>query len=301
MQDNDGNASIRIRLDISVHPGSNVIVDHQAGAAPKRAKDLHFYSTEVSHPTPGGTTQAKQVNSRWYICVYGNTETGIRHIFAKAYDGSVTTAPVEPPSGDMDVLWTRPNSATKTWKFDLLPVPGNMGVTKTLIVWTDNGCSYSAQTPINFTPQSSTSTYCESYSGVAPLVLPQKQDWATLPERWHFAVKGCSNASLYNCNCLNGEWVLTRDRSAGTELLWQRMLNTSIADPSKPSWWRLLFNRVDGFWYLENVSSLEQPTGTSITYRRHESAWDPHGANVMLLVTNHGYCQVPEAITLVPA
>src|SRR5262249_17238344 len=123
----------------------------------------------------------------------------------------------------------------------------------------------------------------------------------TPTNRWYFKLIGCSNRKCDNCSCLDGEWVLVWEDRGYKGGRWIKAMDTSFADPKRPSFWRLFHCTQDGFWYLDCVQSLEQPPGTWICYRRHESAWAPHGSNVMHLVTHNEYCNVPESIALAPA
>lgn len=292
--------TIRINLEIAV-PVTGEVQMRQSSL--EKSPSFNILASDIRHPaTNGDSTLVKQYLTRWYMCAEGTTDSGVRHIFAKVYDGDVTNPPAEPPSGDMDVLWTRPIDESY-WKFDLIHVPGNIGsgYTKTLVVWPDTGSAYQTPKRRTFLAQSSTQTYCEAYSALAPAApaaKPLARDWSALPSRWQFHLDGCSNASAANCAILNGTWVLQRD---GKSLLWVHKLAASFTDPHSPCWWRLFFNPKDGFWYLECVLDLSQPVGTSLCYRRHESAWNPCAANEMLLLTHHGYCHAPDFVTLYPA
>lgn len=260
-------------------------------------------SLNISYPNvDNDSTFAKPINdgTRNYICAKGQSEAW--HVFAKVYDGDPPQDLSVPSKDDLSIAWTCTDSSNQ-WTFPLLLVPGLLGATqkKTLVVWEEaTKPNYNHQCRIFFAT-ANTSTYCEIYDGMTETVKvakPAAKDWSSLPDRWQFQIAGVANASASNCGCLNGSWLLKRD---GKNLLWARKLDASFADPKKPCWWRLSFNQDDGFWYLECVTDPKQPVGVSIAYRRHESAFDPCGANEMALLTCHGYCHVPDFVTLSPA
>ena len=230
---------------------------------------------------------------------YGIVSSDVRHVFARVYEGAATPD-TSPPAG-IDTGWASTIGST-SWKIDLLPLPAgtNLATSKKIATWHDNGSDLKQGAIHTFTATASTRTFCEIYGGItetAKAAKPVAKDWSTLPDRWQFHLAGVSNASSPNCGCLNGSWLLKRDG----ETLWTRKIDTSFADPKRPCWWRLSFNPKDGFWYLECVGDPEQPVGVSIAYRRHESAFAPCGANEMALLTCHGYCHVPDFVTLSPA
>ncbi len=285
--------SIKVRLDIEIPTDQGP----QVQLPSLLHKPEHFLENSVQHPTENGTTLAKWDGSRWCICAVGNA-AGNRHVFARVYSSLGTTPPQ--PEVHPDTLWTRPES-NGSWKFDMLPIPGDLGDWQILVVWFDTGSSYQ-YVRLTFQVSSTTTgyTYCETYGLRAVAPIPPRRDWSRMPDRWHFQLSGCADRSCSNCACLNGDWVVTRDKAPGA-LRWYHALPGSFTDPGRPSFWRLTFNAKDGFWYLDCVGSLEQLPGTWISYRRHESAWDPSGPNTMHLVTDSGYCHVPDAVTLVPA
>jgi hypothetical protein len=293
------NRSIRINLDISVPVGGEVHVRENVVSGDRPSPP---FAPNISHPSQNAdTTLVKSFNGRNHMCAFGGTDSGVIHVFAKVYDdGAVPTDLSQPPVNDLDTLWTRP--VATVWRFPLLYVPGQVGNSslKTLVVWSERSNDYDHETR-TFRAVASTYTYCETYgmkAEAATASKPAAKDWSILPNRWQFQVAGVSNASSPNCACLNGTWLLQRE---GGALLWRRQLEACFGDAKRTSWWRLSFNPKDGFWYLESVGDLGQPAGASIAYRRHESAWIPCGSNDLLLLTNHGYCNVPEFVTLYPA
>jgi hypothetical protein len=306
MQPQDGSSPIRITLDISVpvDGGRGGVQMHPVGPCDGRQPTLGGTRDKslvgIDHPDNNGSTQVKQICGRWYMCAHGTADS-TRHVFARVYEGNET--PVANPPPGTDTGWASVINST-AWKIDLLPLPAgtSLATTKKLAVWYENGSGgYHLAPPHTFTVASNNYTYCETYgvtAEVATAKKPAAKDWCALPDRWQFTIAGVSGGSSANCGCLDGTWVLKREDSA---LLWSRQLDTSFADAKGRCWWRLSFNQQDGFWYLECVGDTRQPVGTSIAYRRHESAWDPRGANELLLLTDHGYCNVPEFVTLYPA
>src|SRR5215218_8651266 len=119
MNDPDGR-SIRIHLDVFVPVGGEVNVQGEQHLQKKIP-----YATTVSHPDLNGTTIVKQFNSRWHMCAFGRTDAGVRYVFAKVYDGVQGTLGAMPPTGDLDTLWTMPDS-NRVWTFPLLFVPGTI-------------------------------------------------------------------------------------------------------------------------------------------------------------------------------
>jgi hypothetical protein len=172
-----------------------------------------------------------------------------------------------------------------------------------LAVWADSGSGYQPPLIRTFTAFESASTYCELYgpypSGFRGFPAPRANPEA-MPERWRFTVAGCCDLEAKNCSCLNGEWVIVRQKRHPAGHRWVLALNGSFADPQLPCFWRLMFNEPDGFWYLDCVGNLDQAPGTWISYRLHESGWEPQGPNVLHLYTNSRYCNVPATLTLIP-
>jgi hypothetical protein len=303
MQSQD-NKTIRITLDVSVPVGAgDAVVKGPCQPTVGPGKRYPEAYRSISHPDENGTTLAKQVNGRWYICAYGTVGGDVRHVFARVYDDTVSSFSTSPPQ-HQDTMWASTVTST-SWKFPMLPLPEGAVLPDDfqLVLWTETGSSgYDTDDPHPFTAEDSGTgyTYCETYGVAVQLRKQKKKDWTRMAERWSFEIEGCSNAGCGYCDCLNGEWVLTRDQKGG-KWIWHVRLKTSIRDRTKPAWWRLAFNRDDGFWYLEYVEALDQPPGLSISYRRHEGVWDPTGPNVMFLHCDQGLCNVPERVTLVPA
>src|SRR5262249_21306543 len=159
------------------------------------------------------------------------------------------------PPVDPDTLWTRPSGGS--WRFDLLPVAGNPGAAKTLVVWGDTGTGYGTPQVRNFTALGASQTYCDMYGATpTPAPAPRRRDWSRMSDHWHFSLSGCANKKYSNCDCLNGDWLLRRDRD-----VWVAVIKGSFADPRQESYWRLVFNTDDGFWYLDVVDSVKQPPG----------------------------------------
>jgi len=288
------NHSIRINLDLSISLGGQ---DQSVRVTSDGQRTFTKAITNITHPSVNGDpTPVQPINARNYMCTYGTCGGDTRYVFAKVYDG-VTPGADEPPD-DTDTLWMRPDLGT--WKFLQLYVPGATGNanTKTLVIWGDSGTAYDKKTR-TFIAEASTYTYCNQPSNMMA-VMPMKQvakDWSIMPDGWQFQMSGVTDASACNCTSLNGTWLLRREET----LLWLRKVDASFSDAKRSSWWRLSFNQKDGFWYLECVSDPAQPAGTSIAYRRHESAWNPFGSNELLLMSNQGYCNVPECVTVYPA
>ncbi len=299
----DNPNQVRISLEITVPVGVSVNVEREPIVPALSSGNQRLAGDPIDHPDNGGTTLVKQIGTRWYLCSYG-TAGGGRHAFVRVYEGTVPDEQIPettPPEG-LDTVWDR--IVGSAWRIDLVPLPAGAGppwTTKKIAVWVDNGTTCSLRIIHTFTPQSSAYTYCDVYG---QKMVPQKltaKGWSVHPERWQFRMADSSDRSGCNCASLNGTWVLTRDAQAGDALTWHQPMPGSCVDPRRPSWWRLLFNGQDGFWYLECVTDLAQPVGTTIAYRRHESAWNPHGANELVLMTHHGYCNVPTSVTLYPA
>jgi hypothetical protein len=288
---------MRIRIDVEV-PAAAGGVEIQSRPCPPSSR-LEPRSL-VQHPEGGETTFAKQINGRWYICARGNAG-GARHVFVRVYaQGGVSDPPPAAPPLDLDTVWTRPDIYNGDWEIPLVPIPGTPPCTQDLVAWADDGSYTPIAHPIRFDVESATDTYCGFYPSSSLFRLPPRRDWSRMPDHWRFKLEGCSNRGCENCDCLNGEWAVARDKQPGT-LRWYQALGCSFAEREQSAFWRLLFNDRDGWWYLDCVGSPEQLPGTWISYRLHERAWDPSGPNTMSLVTDSGYCHVPSTVTLYPA
>jgi hypothetical protein len=297
-----GKSPITIRLELSIPTDLGAGV--QASYPAPGQGQLKFFALTVSYPPPGGQALARPpgIDYRYVICTYGTVGGGTCHVAARVYPPG-TSAGGSPDPHDQYVRVAIVDSSGN-WRIPELPVPDFDPAypQKKLVFWTQqsDSCNYTKELEQTVTIIPSSYTYCQLYN--VPQLHPVRgRDWSRMPDRWHFKLAGCSNGSCQNCSCLNAEWVITRDKGCGTRLRWTRALDYSFADPKQPSFWRLTFNENDGFWYLDCVGTLEQPPGSWISYRRHESAWDPCGPNTLYLVTDSGYCHVPDTVTLVPA
>jgi hypothetical protein len=228
---------------------------------------------------------------------------GARHIAARVYAGNFDPGTLgdDPTLGDNLIRIIFVMGQTY-WQIDEIPVEA-LGSRK-LVLWYENDDGYSRMAAVNFSANSSGSTYCEAYPS---LDLERRlgrrarlRDWSRMPDRWHFTLAGCSNQSCSNCSYLNGDWIVTRDQKSSKMYHWYQQLDSSFVDPRQSSFWRLLFNDNDGYWYLDCAGNLEQMPGSWISYRLHASAWDPEGPNVMHLINDSGYCNVPSAIRIIP-
>lgn len=294
MADSPQNDPVTVRVEVTF-PSGHVV--RQIGAK---------FTRDITHPTQTGTTTAKQITeTHWKICAYGTGAGDSRHIFGRVYNtdpGTVT----EPPNDPL-TMWTYPTGVGNDgWSFGfgndiLLPVEGAVPGTKTLIIWFDDGTDY---TPVKttFNVVAGTYTYCSQMILESSPLLTQRRDWSRMANTWSFQLQGCTNLICSNCGQLNGTWILERETSTARQDLWCWLckLDFSFFSRDQSSIWRLMFNPNDGFWYLDCVSGPEQTLGSWISYRLHESAWNPEGPNVLLLNTNSGYCEVPPMLTLQP-
>jgi hypothetical protein len=292
-----GKAPITIRLEVLIPTelGPGVQVGFET---PKRSQDR---ALTVLHPDSGGQTLAQPTGSgAGYVMCARGVVGGAQYVSARVYSSTFDTSTLtnQPDNSNSALLVTMYVANLNIWQIDNLPVEGPLGQ-KQLVVWSQEDGNYYRHPTITFQAVQGTYTYCYTYGLTPSFRHPHRPEQAQTPDRWLLQVAGCSNWTCQNCSCLNGEWLLTRDR--GASLRWYHTLNQSFSDPRKRSYWRLTFHEDSGFWYLDCVENLEQAPSTWISYRRHESAWDAGGPNVLYLVTDSGYCHVPDAVTLVPA
>ncbi|MCI0455530.1 MAG: hypothetical protein L0Z62_00955 [Gemmataceae bacterium] len=291
-----GKAPITIRLELSIPTDLGAAV--QIRGAPPRHRMKLLAASVTYPPDASGQAQARPLGDRYVICARGLVG-GARHVAVRVYpENNVPLLGSDPDQSDPLVRFAFVYEL-EYWQIDEVPVEG-LG-NQILVLWSEQDGSYEHIEPdTSFEAVESTSTYCETYPRSGSLRSLRRKAWSRLPDRWRFQLAGCANRGCSNCACLNGDWVVTRDRAPGA-LRWYHALDRSFADAPQPCYWRLIFNERDGFWYLDCVGSLEQLPGTWISYRLHESAWNPGGPNSMQLVTDSGYCHVPDTVTLVPA
>lgn len=299
-QDND-KPTVQIRLDVTVHGGAvRVEGGTPAAIAPPKVR---FLAPIITYPLEMGIAVIPALavldNGRYYICAEGTIGgTGKRLVFARVFPGVVAASPQ--PVQSPDLVFMTVDSGTSDWTFQRVPLPATstLGDTLTIVAWGfDGDYGYEVR---HFTAQSSPYTYCYLYPPPG-MSRPAIQAWSGTAARYRFTIAGCTNNSFANCGSLNGEWVLARDPGPAGELVYVAAMPTSFADPKRTGLWRLQFNRVDGFWYLECVGGADWPVGSGVCYRLHESAWAPTAVNVLHLFTCQGYCNVPPTVTLYPA
>ena len=293
--------TIKFEISIPTDLGAGVRLDMgRRDRHPERLAVIH-------HPPDAGETYVRPCGDMYLMCANG-TVGGARHIAARVYSEGfdVTTLGQDPPQPTADeyvrIIYV---DGLTHWQIEELPVLPPLTERKKLVLWSEEDCQYIRHTTVPvFQPIETTYTYCDYFTGSPVMAGPgktPKPDWSKLPERWLFRIKGCTNLKCKNCDCLNGEWVLRRDKSCSKTYRWYFQMKESFTDPKRSAYWRLVFNNSDGFFYLDCVEQLDQGIGTWISYRRHESAWNPTGPNEMHLVSNGGYCNVPESVTVIPA
>lgn len=304
MSDQSNKSHITIKLEVSIP--TNLAEGVQMFGAMPQPRLLSFGTLQLDHPTDSGSTFVRLVSGDLYVmCTYGSCSS-LQHIAARTYtcNPDTSTIPATPPSGDSDVRTINVNGLS-CWQISDLPVHGPLNEQKRLVLWIDDGTGYRLCSNMPcFSVTQSTGTYCELYGGsfsaFTSAQRPRQQDWSKMPDKWFFEVSGCSDRKFKNCECLNGRWLLKRDKQREDVYLWWEAFDFPIGDATQPSYWRLQFNHDDGFWYLQFIGDLDRGTENGIAYRLHESKWNPQGPNVLNLLTHNDYCIVPDSIKLVP-
>jgi hypothetical protein len=186
-----------------------------------------------------------------------------------------------------------------------------LGTQNTLMVWATDGSVFSSNTA-DFTPVQATGTDCEAYgycggsgSGSGSfgpaLALPKHlSKWSTMSPTWRFVLADVADGNGDNCDALNGTWALRFDSHHPERCRWFVPVPRGLFGGQATAVWRLQYEPADGYWYLDYASNLDQAPGSWISYRRHDSAWDPHGSNELHLLTDSGLCDVPPKVTLTP-